>query len=234
MASHTQIIDLYGIPACGKTTLAKYMASNPAYGLKVATMRDCITAALNDKWHLLLSVTPGNLWASIRLKFSAPLDKKRSAIPFRRVVLMGAFKNYVRKYTDYDIVVTDHGDIQRFVAMERGDNLHKSSRFMGACLHYLDVSLSTTYVYCQIDAQDALERMNGRGREKGRIDLITDQHIKFQELEKESKCFDFWTTVLKERESSYIELNMRDSTSATADKLFIYISNQPLSKKQYR
>jgi len=226
MAVHTQIIDLYGIPACGKTTLAKYLASHPADGLKVATMRDCMVAALNDKWHLFLSVTPKNLWASIRLKLSAPLDKKRSAIPFRRVLLMGAFKNYVRKFTDYDIVITDHGDIQRFVALERGDNLHNSRRFLSACSHYLKDSLSTTYVYCQIDAQEALERMNGRGREKGRIDLITDQRQKLQELETESKCFDFWTTILRERNASPIELDMRYSTSAIADKLFFYLSNQ--------
>lgn len=65
MAAHTQIIDLYGIPACGKTTLAKYKASHPADGLKVATMRDCKIAALNDKWHLFLSITPKNLWQAL-------------------------------------------------------------------------------------------------------------------------------------------------------------------------
>jgi dephospho-CoA kinase len=34
MAGHTQIIDLYGIPACGKSTLAEYMASHPVNGLR--------------------------------------------------------------------------------------------------------------------------------------------------------------------------------------------------------
>ena len=230
MAVHTQIIDLYGIPACGKTTLAKYMANHPADGLKVATMRDCKIAALNDKWHLFLSITPKNLWASIRLKLSTPLDKKRRVIPFKNVFFMGVFKNYVRKYTEYDIVLVDHGDIQSFVSLERGDNLHKSRRFLKACLHYLKISLSTTYIYCKIDVQDALERMNERGRKKGRIDLITDQHLKLQELETESKCFDFWTSILKERKASPIELDMRDSTSTIAAKLFFYLSNQQLSK----
>ena len=55
MAVYTQIIDLYGIPACGKTTLAKYMASHPADGLKVATMEDCMIAALNDKYLRLMA-----------------------------------------------------------------------------------------------------------------------------------------------------------------------------------
>lgn len=225
MAVHTQIIDLYGIPACGKTTLARYMASNPVNGLKVATMQDCVRSAFKNKWQLVKSVSLKNFVASIRLKLSAPVDKKRRDISFKKILLLGAFKNYVRKYTDYDIVVVDSGDIQRIVSLERGDNLHESVRFLKACLHYLKISLSTTYIYCKIDAQDALKRMNGRGRENGRIDLIADQHIKRQELEKESKCFDFWTTILRERNASLIELDMRDSTYAIADKLFIYISD---------
>lgn len=229
MAAHTQIIDLYGIPACGKTTLARYMASHPAEGLKVSTMQDCTLAALNDKWHLIMSVSLKNVWASIRLRLSAPFDKKRSVIPFRAILLMGAFKDYILKYTDYDIVVSDHGDIQSFVSLERGENLHQSEKFLKACFHYLNASLSTSYVYCQIDAEDALQRMNSRGREKGRIDLIMDKHIKLQELEAESKRFDFWTKILKERKTPIIELDMRDSIPTVADKLFSFLYNQHLS-----
>jgi len=230
MAEYTKIIDLYGIPACGKTTLARYMASHPADGLKVATMRDCIIAALNDKWHLFLSVSLKNLWASIRLKFSAPLDKKRSDIPFRAILLLNAYKNYIRKYTDYDIVVSAHGDIQSFVSLERGDNLHESPKFKEACLDYLNASLSTIYVYCQIDADTALQRMNNRSRDIGRIDTILDQNLKLQELERERGCFDFWTTIVKERNASLIELDMRDSVPSIADKLYAFLINQQLSK----
>ena len=223
MAVHTQIIDLYGIPACGKTTLAKRMASHPADGLKVTTMQDCVVAALNDKWHLFLSVTPNNLWASIKLKLSAPLDKKRRDVPFKAILLMGVFKNYVRKYTDYDIVVSDHGDIQSFISLERGDNLHKLEKFKKACLQYLDASLSTVYVYCQIDVEIALRRMNNRSRDKGRIDSISDQNLKLQELKKEKGHFDFWTIRLKERKAALFELDMKEASSEIADKLFLLL-----------
>lgn len=223
MAVYTQIIDLYGIPACGKTTLAEYMASHPKAGLKVASMQDCMHDAFNNKWKLAKSISLKNFWASVRLKFSAPLDKKRAVIPFKGILLLGAFKNYVRKYTDYDIVVTDHGDIQYFVSLERGDNLHESEKFKKACLHYLNVSLSTVYVYCQVDAETALQRMNGRGRNKGRMDMMSDQNLKLQELEKESNRFDFWTSILKERKASLIELDMRDSIPPIADKLFSFL-----------
>lgn len=233
MAGHTQIIDLYGIPACGKTTLARYMANHPADGLRVATMEDCTIAALNDKWHLFLSVSLKNVWASIRLRLSAPFDKKRSVIPFKAILLLNAYKNYIRKYTDYNIVVTDHGDIQSFVTLERGENLHENQRFKGACCHYLDASLSTTYVYCQIDVKTALQRMNGRGRDKGRIDSLSDESLKLQEFKTESQRFDFWTTVLKERRASLIELDMRDSVPSIAEKLFSLNSAITVNSKQY-
>ena len=221
MAEHTKIIDLYGIPACGKTTLAEYMANHTKKDLKVATMQDCVRDAFNNKWKLVKSVSLKNFWASVRLKLSAPLDKKRRVIRFKGILLLGAFKNYVRKYTDYDIVVTDHGDIQYFVSLERGDNLHLSEKFKKACLHYLDASLTTAYVYCQIDAETALQRMNNRGRDKGRMDMMSDQNLKLQELEKESERFDFWTTVLKERKASLIELDMKEPIPSVAEKLII-------------
>lgn len=223
MSEHTQIIDLYGIPACGKTTLARYMASHPADGLRVATMEDCSIAALNDKWHLFLSVSLKNVWASIRLRLSAPFDKKRSVIPFKSILLLNAYKNYIRKYTDYNIVVTDHGDIQSFVTLERGDNLHENQKFKEACCHYLDASLSSAYVYCQIDAETALLRMNGRDRDKGRIDSLSDEITKLQELERERERFDFWTTVLKERKAVLFELDMKEASSMIADKLFLLL-----------
>lgn len=230
MAEYTKIIDLYGIPACGKTTLARYMASHPADGLKVATMQDCIHSALNEKWRLVMSVSLENIWASIKLKFSAPLDKKRSVIPFRAILLLNVYKNYIRKYTDYDIVVAAHGDIQTFVSLERGDNLHKNQRFKEACLHYLNVSLSTVYVYCLIDARTALGRMNNRSRNKGRIDVISDQELKLQELERERERFDFWTTVLKERKATFFELDMKEDCSEIAEKLFLLLQKMKFSK----
>lgn len=223
MAEHTQIIDLYGIPACGKTTLAEYMANYPVKGLRVATMRDCMKSAFMNKWKLVKSITLKSFWASVRLKCSAPLDKKRRVIRFKGLLLLSTYKKYVRKYTDYDIVFFDHGDIQYFVSLERGDNLHESEKYRKACLRYLDASNTTAYIYCHVDAETALQRMNSRGRDKGRMDTMSDQNLKLQELEKESKRFDFWTTVLKERKTSLIELETRGSIPSIADIIFSLI-----------
>lgn len=40
---------MYGIPTCGKITLAEYMVKHQGNGLRVATMRKCMRSALNNK-----------------------------------------------------------------------------------------------------------------------------------------------------------------------------------------
>lgn len=92
MAVYTQIIDLYGILACGKTTLAEYMANHPKAGLKVATMRDCMHSALNNKWKLVKSISPKNFWVSVRFKFSAPFNKNEETFLLKEYYFWGHSK----------------------------------------------------------------------------------------------------------------------------------------------
>ena len=89
MAIHTRIIDLYGIPACGKTTLAEYMANHPKQGLKVAAMQDCMRDAFSNKWKLVKSVSLKNFWASVRLKLSTPLIKSAQLFRLREYCFWG-------------------------------------------------------------------------------------------------------------------------------------------------
>ena len=225
MAAHTLIIGLYGIPACGKSTLAKYLAEHPAGGLKVATMKDCKRLAHRHKWQFAMSFTPRGVWAAVRLRRSAPRDKIRRDLPFGELLHKEAFNRFVKKYTDYDVVVLDHSDIQTFVSYEGGENLHESETFRKACLHYLVVSHCSAYVYCRISAKESLQRMNSRGRDLGRIDLIKDQNIKLQELESETGRFDYWTTVLKERQAKLFEIDMNDTVPVIAESFWKALLN---------
>ncbi|MBO6125095.1 MAG: hypothetical protein J6P55_04460 [Bacteroidaceae bacterium] len=76
-----------------------------------------------------------------------------------------------------------------------------------------------------------IPQTNNCDRKKGRINLISNKDNKLQELKTESRRFDFWTTILKERKASIIELDMRDSTPSIADKLLSNLINQQLSKE---
>lgn len=155
----------------------------------------------------------------LKLRMSAPFDKKRNDIKILNWPSHARYYGYAKKHSKYDIVLVDHGDIQDIVSLERGDNLHETKRFYEACSQYIDKSLATTYVYCKIDAKVAFERMQKRGRVSGRIDTIDDKQVKLQELENEKKRFDSYAEMLKSKGKNYVELDMMATTELIANDL---------------
>lgn len=223
MAAYTKIIDLFGIPACGKTTLSNCLAERSDEVLSISTLQGCI---LNDKkivWRLLRSLSLNTLWAGIRFRFSAPFDKNRRDVSLMSFLKHGLYYNYVRKFSDYDIVIVDHGDIQSIVTLERGENLHNNPKFVKECSRYINSSLTDIYVYCKISAEEALCRMNNRQRDNGRIDVIGNKHQQLKELNDEISRFDFFAELLKNQQKNIWELDMNNKSSDIADNLINYV-----------
>lgn len=219
MAAHTQIIDLFGIPACGKTTLAKCLSEKNNEVLRISTLQECI---LNDKriaWRLLTSLSLKTIWSGVKLRLSAPFDKKRRDVPLFSYLKHGLYYSYVRKFSDYDLIIVDHGDIQSMVTLERGEDLHNKAKFVKACSRYLDSSLANIYVYCKIDAEEALCRMNNRLRNYGRIDVIANKYQQLKELQDEVNRFDFFFELLKNKHKTVFELDMNNKTSEIANTI---------------
>ena len=226
MAAYTQIIDLFGIPACGKTTLSNCLAGRSVEALRISTLQDCI---LNDKkivWRLLRSLSLNILWAGIRFRFSAPFDKKRRDVSLMSFMKHGLYYNYVRRFSDYDIVIVDHGDIQSIVTLERGEDLHNKTKFVKACSRYLNSSLADIYIYCRISAEEALSRMHNRQRDNGRIDVIGNKHQQLKELNDEISRFEFFAEFLKNQKKNIWELDMNNKSSVIADSLINRLVNK--------
>lgn len=219
MAAYTKIIDLFGIPACGKSTLSNCLAGRSNEALRISTLQGCI---LNDKkivWRLLRSLSLNILWAGIRFRFSAPFDKKRRDVSLMSFLKHGLYYNYVRRFSDYDVVIVDHGDIQSIVTLERGEDLHDKPKFVKACSRYLNSSLANIYVYCRISAEESLYRMNSRQRDNGRIDVIENKHQQLKELQDEIARFDFFSELLKKQQKTVWELDMKYKTSEIANSI---------------
>ena len=226
MAAYTKIIDLFGIPACGKTTLSNCLAERSNEALRISTLQGCI---LNDKkivWRLLRSLSLNILWAGIRFRFSAPFDKKRRDVSLMSFLKHGLYYNYVRRFSDYDIVIVDHGDIQSIITLERGENLHNKPEFVKACSRYLNSSLADIYIYCSISAEEALSRMHNRQRDNGRIDVIGNKHQQLKELNDEISRFEFFAEFLKNQKKNIWELDMNNKSSVIADSLINRLVNK--------
>lgn len=225
MAASTKIVDLFGIPACGKSTLAEYISKNNETEYKIATIQDIVGEAKTNKIKFIRSISLKSLFAAFRVRMTAPFDKKRRDITLRGWLLLDVLFNYSKKFSYHDVVLVDHGAIQSFVSLERGDNLHEKPKFANACLHYIDISPITTYVYCKIDALNSVERMHNRNRNIGRIDVIDDKAKQLLELENESQRFDFYAKMLTEKQKEFFELNMTEKTEHIAEQLLLKIKN---------
>ena len=219
MAAHTEIIDFFGVPACGKSTLMEYVCSHYHGNLKITTKNDLVKEAKKHPLWLLTSLPVERLVSGLRLRLAAPCDNKRKEIGVLGWPSHARYYGYALRHTDYDVILCDHGDIQDFVSLERGDDLHKITKYADACSRYIDKSLASTYIYCKIDAKVALERMQNRGRETGRLDVIKEKKLQLQEMENEKLRFDFFADMLQKKEKRFFELDMSEPTETIAEVL---------------
>ena len=228
MAAHTKIIDLFGLPACGKTSLTRYISEQYGERLKIATMPILVQEAKKDKGRLRKAFSPRYFSAGFRLRLLAPFDKKRRIIPLFNWPSHARYYSYAKKYPDYDIVLVDHGDIQDIVSLERGEDLHNNNRFSNGCIRYLNLSLADLYVYCNVPTEIALERMQLRGRNSGRIDVMGDVAEQLQALESEKRRFDYFAGMLSKKKDKFVELDMNKPVEQIAESIMNVIIGKVL------
>lgn len=221
MAAYTKIVEFFGIPACGKTTLSNYLCDYYRDRMKVTTMGQLVKEA---KQHMFKLYT-ANPWANVVAAQRLRKKTERNGIKYLGWPSHDKYYAYAKKYTDYDIVLADHGDIQSIVSLEQGKDLHKEECFLKACSNYLEVSLADIYVYCKLDASQSLERMRQRGRNSGRIDVMNDDKAQFLALDEERTRFDFFANLLRGN-SNLFELNMEAPTELIAQELIMHLKRE--------
>lgn len=173
MGSHTKIIELCGLPACGKTTLVDAVVGQLS---KVCRVTDFDTAKNEvlraPKWKLLCSISLFDMYHCLRFLFYFPRDEKRKDIWSIRFCKNAIIRRYFRKYSQYDIILSSEGMAQSIVSLERGDDLHLDPKFWDAVEHYICTSYDEITVFCKVPIDVAIKRIKSRGRQYGRLDLI--------------------------------------------------------------
>ena len=177
MAAHTKIIDLFGIPACGKTTLASYMNKKQFNGRLYASAKEAHHEMKNAS---LFNIAKCFSFKPIiyALKFITyfPYTNNRRDLPILKWLRDSIFRSFYRKYSQYDVVLIDHGAVQTFVSWERGEDYHDDSEFQRRVLNYLNSIESTFFVFCDVSNSTSIERMRKRGRDHGRLDMVLENN----------------------------------------------------------
>ena len=226
MAAHTIIVDLFGIPACGKTSLAEYISEHYGREIKIATIHQLVKEAKRNKFALFTSNPIKHIFAAMILRLNVPFEKKRKDVFFWGWPSHDKYYSYAKKYSDYNLILVDHGDIQSIVTLERGDDLHKNENFVKLCSNYLSTSSADVYVYCKVDIMEAFKRMNIRNRGKGRIDMLKDPASQIKALEEEKNRFDFLAELLRKDGHELLEIDMSDNTKKIAERFLLYLKNK--------
>lgn len=188
MESHTQIVELFGVPACGKSTIAEYIIQNillDNVGGKVDMYKDFKIAGLLKK---ILSFSLSSFIAGERFLHLFTMNEQRRVLR-KSIFLKAAWcRNYQRKYGSYNCIISDHGIIQDFVTWERGESFENNQVFENKILKYLQNERDVIFVFCNIDTNIAFERLSYRKRSKGRLDeMLNNDRVQLMHEFKQEK-----------------------------------------------
>lgn len=227
MAAHTLIIDLFGLPACGKSTLTQYLCENNETDLRVETLQMVLhKMGKLERIKLLFSFSLKQFLVSLYIQIVVKLDKRHERVLWFSWYRHGLYYQYIKKYSDCDVVLVDHGDVQSFVSIEHGKDLHSKKTFVNACKYYLSLSPASIYVFCKIGVDDSLNRIKKRNRfYSGRIDKLGSDNLRLIELEKEKERFDFFFQMVKNCRKRVEILDMNKELPEIAKDLLSYIKH---------
>ena len=194
MEEHTKIIEFYGLPGCGKSTLEQFILSS----IRAESVTFCHIHDIAERYKELSVLNKIKLYPfkntlrffTLLLKVGNPFkkDNRRICRGLLYFLIIYRFCNK-KKFSDY--VLVDHGIVQSFISLLYGTSSEKFEYKMRLISSFV-YSLEIDYLfYCSISAQGAFERIRFRQRkDSGRLDMITDDELLLATLEFQRKQFD--------------------------------------------
>lgn len=231
MEPHTQIVELYGLPACGKSTLAEYIDTHYAKNNIIASIHKGKDEIRNNPFKYILDSPIKSLNSGYKFTKFFTKSKDRQDMSLFDLLMAIHVKHYNIRHSKYRYIVDDNSSlIQQIVSWERGEDYHSDPYFQRVVNNMLDCFPQAMFVYCQVDIDVAVKRIISRKREVGRLDKIALSDIDKlqQEFSNERNRFDKITDLLEKTDKHVLCLNMNSSTQEICDNLFdlLSINNQ--------
>lgn len=216
MDQASRIIDLYGLPGCGKTTLSSIILSNSK--LQAANIKLLMVRFHSENFVVRLYSVPLLLWARLSVYFLlSGFFKKNSTDILKTYYYLALAYRYFRNQHHFRYLIVDHGMIQQFGSMLHNYDYSTSERKMNKFFHIITSGKNIVYSYCELSVESSLQRMKNRNRTNGRIDsVMNDFDVAIDLLNKEKSLFD---SMCKKIGKSGVKLNMKEETKKVADNL---------------
>ena len=194
MGQNTKIIEFFGLPACGKSTLVTQLKKD-----------------FTDKGKTVTEIAQMQ-----KLYRNAPLSQKITAFSVKKcfrylsafscLKRYGSWKWYLKnckfcidtsqqyrwamKYAESDYMLIDHGIIQNIVSLQNGHMMTEKYKKAVICALSAEKELWAV-TECRVAITTAMERIRKRDRNVGRLDSVRHDDEKLVSMyEKEKKVFD--------------------------------------------
>lgn len=194
MATYTKIVEFFGVPACGKSTIVNgFVEANGDVGKTVSyhtVCQDYLRSSFLKKldcfpFYMLLNTW--RLQKSIGSRFKSLNYLKNRYIPILKVLTCYCF---AKKYSNYSMILVDHGIIQTVVSMIAGMDINNEDIFQSSLCQLFNGVDDITFVHCQLEFEEAVRRLSLRGEHAGRFQHTIDKDILLAQYKAEKERFD--------------------------------------------
>lgn len=213
MAKHTKIIEFFGLPACGKSTLQQELCNDrPRLFEKPFKPK-----GLKERILFTLCFSPRLLFLALKVASFSNYPLKTTLRCVRSLIYI----KYSAKRSNRAYIAVDHGIIQTTVSFENGSNLHldeKKLNVMNKLIKETQRMMDISFVYCNVDISIALDRIKKRNRNEGRIDMLKEEQRE-SAYRSEKERFDFFYNHLKNSDNDCYEIEMNSSTQDAKEQL---------------
>ena len=220
MAAYTQIIEFFGVPACGKSTIVnEILDKDNSCSIKYNELtKEFLQASLIKK---ILSIPLNQIFVIACLGLYIEL-KKSNGFCFRMTSLMKTIVvyRYSIKFSKYNKVYVDHGLIQGFVSLIGGNTINNTAKYLEKTNYILSNYPNVQFVFCQINLYDAITRLKQRGNHIGRFNEIIESDELYEEYDSELKRFNF----IINDQKRVVKIDTSKPLKETISRLQVYLN----------
>ena len=217
MEPSSVIIDFYGLPGCGKTTLCKELIRQSPE--TIIDVESIWLSYWKQSWLKRLSEIPLSKIVKLLVLFlkSPKLSKKERNIYWGFIIHILSYNHFKR--TNYRVLVSDNGLVQDIVSLFYKKESRFSEKHVKAFSNLIMKYDNLYQVYCDIPVRLSLERIRTRNRNKGRLDLIEDNDSLENALAVQSDFFLKMNKLLNSINLDFRTVNMNNGVETIVEQV---------------
>ena len=198
MSKNTILVEYFGLPGCGKTTLCSAMhdkndkeCSTTSELSREFSHSSFLIKVLSFPWYILFPL--------IRLWFAIPFAGLKHLNRYKIFIIREMFCNFACKYSKLNKVLIDHGLAQSIIVLIYDKSESFNRKTLKLFSRVLARSKVSEIVYCKVAPETSLRRIRKRNRQTpGRSDAIKDDTKLLQNLYMQQKMYDSLAETIKE------------------------------------